>query len=58
MAAKPKKTGPVATRLQVEAERQKRNDQERAKVAAETKAAKAATAKRLEQKPTDSRKLT
>lgn len=60
MARKPTKseaTGTVAARHAAEAERQAAAAATRAELAAETKAAHKATAKRLNDKPSDSRKL-
>ena len=60
MAAKTKAekataTGTVQARRKLEQQRQKAADQLRANIAAETKAAQKATAKRLNDKPTDTR---
>jgi hypothetical protein len=62
MARKPKQTdentnSTVEARRATEAERQAAANAERAQIMADTKAAQAATAKRLDTKPTDSRTI-
>jgi hypothetical protein len=61
MARKPKTTddnpSTVETRRASEQAREAAANEERARIAAETRAAQKATAKRLENKPTDSRTI-
>ena len=58
MARKPKPTGTVAARHKAEAERQAAARAARAELAEQTAAAQKTTAKRLKNKPTDTRTIT